>query len=198
MPAPHRALKRVPAGQRPGTRRVEQPVPVPGLHALEVKAVAVVEPDRKWVVADALVEPAVTADECALEGSRCADQVTLEENAAAVEAGSPRGSLVEEDGLQARAVLLLEPLRDPAVEEDPCRKRIRQHEPDGRAAAHWLGARDLARSMRAASDRPSSSCARSASGGVPHAGQPSTPNAVTRVLPSSARRSPSARPPTGA
>ena len=47
------------------------------------------------------------------------------------------GSGHEEDDVEPLSELATEPLDDPAVEEDPSRKRIRQNEPDG-AAVHLV------------------------------------------------------------
>src|SRR5262249_2339321 len=65
-----------------------------------------------------------------------------------------------------------------------------------RAAMAWVGGPDREQAMRSASEAPSSPCARSASTGVPHAGQPPTPRTVTARC--SSRRKASPRPPIGA
>src|SRR5262249_25585039 len=108
---------------------------------------------------------------------------------------TPRGRVlarVEEEELQAVAEPLAQSGDDAGVEEQSRRERVREDEP-GRA-------HEVARAcsaMRSASDDPSSPWKRSASAGVPHAGQPSTPKTVT-VRPSSSRRSASPSAATGA
>src|SRR5205823_12464551 len=83
---------------------------------------------------------------------------------------------------------------DARVEEEPRREGSWEKEPDGRQG---VARARSASAMRSASDDPSRPWKRSASAGVRHAGQPSTPKTVTgRAL--SARRSESPRPPTGA
>ena len=160
----------------------------------------VVEPDSERVVAEALVEPAIPAAEDLLHRTYFYGGEVVLEKRATVESCGPRRGLVrveQEDGLQARAVPRRQPLGDAAVEKGPRRERIGEYEPN-RRIAHVSTATASARSIRTASDTPSSSCARSASGGVPQTGHPSTPKAVTRVRPSSSLRSASASPPTGA
>ena len=101
---------------------------------------------------------------------------------------------VEQEELEPVAQPLAQAGDDAGVEEEPRGERIREDEPDRRHGAVRVRS---ARAMRSASDAPSRPWKRSASIGVPHAGQPSTPKTVTG-RPSSSRRSESPSAPTGA
>ena len=68
-PAPHPTLDGVRARQPSFPRGVEHPVRVPGVHALQVEAVAVVEANRERVVAQLSVERVVEAASDALSGA---------------------------------------------------------------------------------------------------------------------------------
>src|SRR5581483_5321540 len=112
----------------------------------------------------------------------------------------------QRDGAESLAHAAAQQLDDAAVEEDPGRQRIREDEPDAAPRGRCRDAHRTARRrspMRAASDAPSSPWKASASGGVQHAGQPSTPKTAT-ARPSSSdarassRSSASPRAPTGA
>src|SRR6185436_13091454 len=110
---------------------------------------------------------------------------------------APRAGLlarVEQEELQPLTEPVVQPFDDPGVKEEPRRERVRKDEPD---RSHEAVRARSAKAMRSASDAPSSPWKRSASDGVPHAGQPSTPNTVTD-RPSSARRSASPSAPVGA
>src|SRR6188472_1185610 len=197
-PAPHRVLDGGPAWERAVAVGVEHPVGMPRLHALGVEPVPVVQPHGERVVAEPPVEPGVDPS----LGSVCeparSGEVVAVEDGHAFEACHPLGGLGTWDEEHHRDVAveaLTKTAHDPRIDEDANRELVGEHEP-GPLRAHLAGT-PTCKAIRVARDRPSSPWKRSASAGVPHAGQPSTPKTVT-TCPGSAARRPSPSPPTGA
>ena len=194
VPALHPAFHDAPTRQVAVSVRVEHPVRVARSHALAVEPVPVVEAHRQWVVTELAIEhPVDPAERSFAVADANRHEIRSVENATP-DALRPLAALLgtRKDGDQAIAEALLEATHDPGVEEEPDRELVGKDEPD-RARHHELPS---SASIRPATEAPSSPCAPSASDGVPHAGQPSTPNTATG-RPSSLR-SASPSPPTGA
>ena len=184
VPALHPALEEPPPRERPRPIGVEHPVRVPGLHAVEVEAVPVVEPDRERVVADLPVEPGVDPARAAFAATAVGSgQVVAEERGHVPQPVGPVGRVLaghEKDRRERAVEPLAQAVHDPRVEEDADRELVGEDEP---GAAHHVAARTPSSApIRPARDVPSSPWKPSASAGVPHAGQPSTPNTVTERL----------------
>src|SRR5437667_2190314 len=198
MPAQHRAVENRPPWQRACERRVEEPVLMPRPHALRVESVPQAVPERQRIEADPPVEPQIDAP---VELARQADSVRLElprrrhgRVAGPLSPGVRLLAHVEQKQLEAVAEPAAKLVHDARVEEETRRERVRENEPNRR---HGAARVPTASAIRCASDAPSSWWKASASVGVPHAGQPSTPKTVT-TRPGRSRRTVSPRPPTGA
>src|SRR5204862_3691172 len=127
--------------------------------------------------ADSPIEPPVDPAPQPFELRRgLRDEIVAGGRPDARRASRPPGSTVLHDQLEPVTETRAKLLHDAGVEEEPRREGIRQDEPDGR---HELARARSASAMRSASEAPSRPWKRSASPGVPHAGQPSTPKAVT-------------------
>jgi hypothetical protein len=172
VPALHSALEEPPPRERAIAVGVEHPVRVPCVHALQMEPVPQIEPDREGVVPDLAIEPGV--EPACQAVSRAGDEVVAEEHGCVSEPRAPLRRLLprhEEDRAERRSEPVAKPVDDPGVEEDADRKLVGKDEP---GALHAYRAPSLT-AIRRASDAPSSSWKASASSGVPHAGQPSTP-----------------------
>ncbi len=196
-PALHGTLDRRPVREAAVAVRVEHPVRMPGMHPLLVKPVAVVQTDRQRVIAELPVEQGVDPGERAV-GKPAArrERVAVDQGEPRHEAGPLRRRIPrhEEDGRHLPIQPLPKRAHDPRAEEDTDREQIGEDDPG--LLRHRAGTPARA-PIRAASESPSRPWNRSASSGVPHAGQPSTPKTVTARPPRAARRrSPS--PPTDA
>ncbi len=204
VPAEHGGLDLLPARRRADAVAVEEPVVVPRPQPLRVETVPEGVPDCERIEAETIVEPPVDAPPRSLRGRSATQEARGVESSYAFEPRSERALLLLREQQQHRqpiAELLMEASDDAAVEEDPRRERIGKDEPDG--TQRLVHQSSIRAAIRAASDAPSRPWTRSASAGVPQAGQPSTPTTVTRgarssSTPASARRSASPRPPTGA
>jgi hypothetical protein len=174
VPAVHRPLEPGPFRQPAGAVRIEEPVVVAAPHALAVEAVAKAHAQGERVEADVVVEEPVDAAKHPLAGADATREQRLRvEDGKVADARQPRlGALADEDEREPVRKGGAQAVDDPAVEEDPRRERVGQDEPD---VLHGMAGAWSAVSIRSASDAPSSRWARSASGGVPQAGQPSTP-----------------------
>ena len=154
---------------------------------------AVVEPDRERVVADLPVEPAsirAAKRPLAQPAGRGSQLVAVQAREPFPTRADPVGRLVagdEEDRRRARP-----PSRSVSRSTMPASKKTRIESWSGRTSQgvrrrHRRCGRRRARRSASASEAPSSPWKRSASAGVPHAGQPSTPK-TSIARPSSARR----------
>ena len=162
-------------------------------HALPVKPVAQTVPERQRIEPDPPVEP----DVCPSPGSLVQRRPGRHQRAALGHthpggALGPGRAAVLQDQLEPVAEAHPKLLDDAGVEEKPRREGVGKDEPDGTHKPVRAP-----RAMRSASDAPSSPWKRSASAGVPQAGQPSTPSTVS-ARPASDLRSESPSPPTGA
>ena len=108
----------------------------------------------------------------------------------------PAGAVTDEHGSHAVVETVAQAGEDPGVDEEAGRELVGEDDPRP-LGAHRLAGAPIRAAIRVATERPSSRWWRRASVGVPHAGQPSTPNATISRSPGSSRRNASARPPTG-
>ena len=135
VPPVHRAVDRRTTRERADAGRIEQLVAMTGTHPLQMEPMAVVEPNRKGVVADAPIEPAVgaTPDTLRQRDGAWGDVVhTQGRSHPPREARLPRCrclSVEEEHRLQAVVEPAREPVHDTALHEHAGRERIGEHEP---------------------------------------------------------------------
>ena len=173
-------------GSRPSRSESSIQFGWPGVHPLEVESVAVVEPDRERVVADLSVEPRVEPLRAALADAAVRRRRAPRRAARGRRrAGPPTAAASSRGTRKTVASSPGEPLAEPV--DDPVSKKTRIESRSGRTSQTRRPSADsrakpLRRSARA-SDAPSSPWCRSASAGVPHAGQPSTPKTVSRSTP---------------
>ena len=183
VPALHRALETAPPREEARAVGVEHPVRVSRLHALEVEAVAVVEPDRERVVAELPVERAVERGRRPAPRSEPRDAVSCSPRSTGVSPRRPVHSDASSRGTRKTAATAPSS-RSRSPSTMPASKKSRIESWSGRTSQtrFMTGARTpSSAAIRSASDAPSSPWKRSASSGVPHAGQPSTPKTVDRA-----------------
>ena len=171
--------------QRARAGGVEEPVRVPVAHPLAVEAVAAVEPDRERVVARVPVERRGRPGAGALDAPRRAPGAARRR---ARTGTSPDGAAHTRGLVRAArgcaASRSGEPLR---AARRRSRSRRRPASGAGRGGRPRSASVTASRArggaaIRSASDAPSSRWKRSASCGVPHAGQPSTPKTVDAAV----------------
>ena len=197
-PPLHRSLDRRPARKRAVTVGVEHPVRVAGVHPLGMEPVPAVQPHREWVVAEPAVEPGVDPAQGSVGNAARSGELVAVQHLDVLQPADPLRCAVagqEEHRGEVPAEPLAETAHDPRVYEDSNGELIGEDDP-GPLRAHVAGT-PTREAIRVASDAPSRAWTRSASTGVPHAGQPSTPKTVT-ARPGRVRRRPSPRAPTGA
>ena len=128
-----------------------------GAHSLAVEAVAQAVSNREWVVADVPVEREVDPAAHALgSADLCRKELVANGPRDIAQSRSPCQGFVagqDEHGLDQSRESLLETGDDAAVDKDPGRKRVRQHDPD--LVAHDAVRAPSAATMRSASDAPS-------------------------------------------
>src|SRR6266851_324861 len=198
MPAQQSRIERRAERERARELGIEKPVLMPGLHPPAVEAFPKALAQRKRVEAHPPVEPLVGAAKGPHGYALVWGPKVLGTRDAPVARSLAPGGLVlarvEEEELEPFAQASPQVRDDAGVEEEAGGERVREDEPD---RIHDAVRAPSAKAMRSASEAPSRPWNRSASVGVPHAGQPSTPNTVT-ARPSRWRRRESPSAPMGA
>ena len=162
-----------------------------------MEAVPQAQPYRQRVIADRPVEPAIHAAVKAFgDGDMRRSELRGSDRAHSARSFRPAGAVTDEHGVDRTVEAVGQAGQDPGVDEEAGRELVGEDDPHP-LGAHRLAGAPIRAAIRVATERPSSRWWRSASVGVPHAGQPSTPNATISRSPGSSRRNASARPPTG-